>query len=53
MTPGLTKMKMLQIEPSISTGRTISGLSTGLNEEWTRVSSRSKTKVFLPMSWRR
>lgn len=33
--------------PSISTGKTISGYSGGLNEEWTKVSSKSKTKVFL------
>jgi hypothetical protein len=48
MAPGLTRTKTLNFLPSISTGRTILGSLGGLNEECTSVSSRSRTRVFLP-----
>jgi len=44
----------LQTYPSISTGKIISGFmgsGGGLKLEWTKVSSRSKAKVFLPFEW--
>lgn len=46
--PGLTKTKTLHKVPSMSTGRVISGLMFVLKLEWTRVSSRSSTRVFRP-----
>jgi hypothetical protein len=49
--PGLITTKTLQTDPSISTGNIMSGLSGGLNDEWTSVSSKSKTNVFLPEEW--
>jgi hypothetical protein len=50
VTPGLTRMYMLHMLPSISTGRIMSGFSMGLKEECTSVSSRSRTSVFFPIS---
>lgn len=39
----------MQIFPSISTGRTISGFAGGLKLECTNVSSKSSNNVFLPL----
>lgn len=49
MAPGRTKTYTLKRLPSISTGSTILGSGGGLKEEWTRVSSRSKIRHFLPL----
>ena len=49
-TPGRFKTNISHILPSISMGNTISVLGMYLKEEWTRVSSRSKIRVFFPTS---
>ena len=49
-TPGLFKTKISQFLPSISIGSIISTFGMNLKELWTNVSSRSKIKVFLPLS---
>ena len=49
--PGRISTNTLQTFPSISTGRIISGLEEVLKLEWTKVSSKSNTKVFFPYCW--